>query len=200
MKRTTMPLSEIPLYLDVMLPKRVMRVGFPAIRTGILVAMISLTTSVFAQAELKNPSLETLMFYHGSWSVRAAHPWSGAKIGAIDHLTSKCQLFTVYVACEQTVNDKPLAIIVYSLGAAPMQFYTRTVGPDGLAGARGGLTMDGHRWTYLDKPSAGMTGPWSRVENEIVNRDRILFKEYESSDNGKQWTLTNSGTEERVKP
>jgi hypothetical protein len=145
----------------------------------------------------KATPFEPLKIYNGDWSVRASHPWSGAVPGAIDRLHSKCEHFTLYFACEQTVNGKPQALIVYTINTGPGQLYTRTIAPNGLAGGRGDLTIDGNHWTYLDKPAAGLAGPWSRVENTIVDRNHIRFEEYESTDEGKQWTLTNSGTEER---
>ena len=46
----------------------------------------------------------------------------------------------------------------------------------------------------------GLKGNWSRTENFILDRDHIRFEEYESSDEGKTWTKTNSGTEERTAP
>jgi hypothetical protein len=141
---------------------------------------------------------DPLKIYNGDWAVRALHPWSGAAPGAIDRLKSKCQHFTLYFACEQTVNGKPQALIVYTINTGPGQLYTRTIAPNGLAGGRGDLTIDGNHWTYLDKPAAGLTGPWSRVENTIVDRNHIRFEEYESTDEGKHWTQTNSGTEERT--
>jgi hypothetical protein len=69
-----------------------------------------------------------------------------------------------------------------------------------LAGGRGDLTLDGNHWTYLDKPPATLKGNWSRTENFIVDHDHIRFEDYESADEGKSWTKTNSGTEERTAP
>lgn len=140
-----------------------------------------------------------LAIYPGQWSVTATHPWSGAALGTVDRLDSRCQRFTAYYACEQTVAGKPLIFIVYTLGDAPGRFNTRMIAPNGLAGGRGELTIAGDRWTYLDKPPAGLTSPWSRTENIIVDRDHIRFEEYESADEGKTWQLVNAGDERRVK-
>jgi len=54
--------------------------------------------------------------------------------------------------------------------------------------------------TYLDKPPVSPKGNWSRVENFILNHDHIRFEEYESDYEGKTWTKTNFGTEERAAP
>ena len=146
-----------------------------------------------------------LEVYNGAWKVQAEHPWSGAAPGTPDHLVSKCQHFTQYFACEQTVNGKTLSplfqsLLVYTAGTAPGKLHTRFIVPDGQAGARGDLTLDGNPWTYLDKPPSGLKGNWSRTENFLLDHDHIRFEEYESSDQGKTWTKTNSGTEERTAP
>jgi hypothetical protein len=164
---------------------------------AIAVSMLCLATIAAAEGPQSDPFAE-LAIYDGRWNVRATHPWSGAQAGAVDRLESRCRRFTRYFACEQTVNDKPLMLIVYTAGDAPGHLHTRMIAPDGRAGARGDLGLDGRRWTYLDKPAAGLQGPWSRVENVIVDHDHIRFEEYESTDEGKTWTLANAGTEERV--
>ena len=38
----------------------------------------------------------------------------------------------------------------------------------------------------------------SRTENFILDHDHIRFEEYEPKDEGKTWTKTSSGTEERT--
>jgi hypothetical protein len=145
------------------------------------------------------PLLEVLMLYRGDWRVTADHPWSGATPGSVDRLRSACTLFQAYLACEQSVNGKPLALIVFTVGDRPGEFYTRTIAPSGLAGARGSMTIEGNRLTFMDKPAAGLTGPWSRVENHIISRNEIRFAEYESTDEGRSWKRTNAGTELRIK-
>jgi hypothetical protein len=141
-----------------------------------------------------------LVVYNGTWTVQAEHPWGGGPPGTPDHLVSRCQRFTLYFACEQTVNGKPQAFLVYTAGSSSGMLHTRFITPDGLAGGRGDLTLDGNHWTYLDKPPATLKGNWSRVENFILDHDHIRFEEYESADEGKSWVKTNSGTEARTAP
>ena len=149
-------------------------------------------------AQLAAGAFAPLAIYNGTWTVRAAHPWSGGAPGTLDHLVSRCQPFTLYFACEQTVNGRVLSLIVYTAGSSPRELHTRFIEPGGLPGGRGDLRLDGNHWTYLDKPSDKMKGNWSRVENFIIDHDHIRFEEYESSDQGKSWTETNFGTEERT--
>jgi len=152
-----------------------------------------------AQSVTADDPFSDLTIYDGNWTVHATHPWSGAPAGTAERLQSRCKRFTLYFACEQTVNGKVLALIVYTKGETRGHFNTRTIAPNGLAGGRGDLVIDGTHWTYLDKPPASLTGPWSRVENVIVDRDHIRFEEFQSADEGKTWAQTNGGTEERVK-
>lgn len=151
------------------------------------------------QSVTSDDPFSDLTIYDGDWAVHATHPWSGAPAGTAEHLQSRCRRFTLYFACEQTVNGKVLALIVYTAGETSGHLNTRTIAPNGLAGGRGDLVIGGARWSYLDKPPASLTGPWSRVENVIVDRDHIRFNEFESGDEGKTWVQTNGGTEERVK-
>ena len=141
-----------------------------------------------------------LTVYDGTWTVQAEHPWSGGAPSTLDHLVSRCQRFTLYFACEQTVNGKTQALLVYTASSSPGKLHSRFIAPDGLAGGRGDLTLNGNHWTYLDKPPVPLKGNWSRVENFILDHDHIRFEEYESADEGKTWTKTNFGTEERTAP
>jgi hypothetical protein len=138
-----------------------------------------------------------LAIYDGTWTVLADHPWSGGIPGTRDQLVSRCQRFTVYFVCEQSVNGKAQSLLVYTAGNSSGQLHCRLVTPDGLVGGRGDLTLDGNHWTYLDKPPPTLKGNWSRVENFILDHDHIRFEEYESADEGKSWIKTNSGMEHR---
>ncbi|MBV9157653.1 MAG: hypothetical protein JO097_15415, partial [Acidobacteriaceae bacterium] len=99
-----------------------------------------------------------------------------------------------------TVNGQTQALLVYTATEVPGKLHSRFIAPDGLAGGRGDLTLEGNHWTYLDKPPSPLKGNWSRTENFILDQDHIHFEEYESSDEGKTWTKTNSGIEKRATP
>ena len=167
---------------------------------GVLAMLAGLSFRFATAATPDNDPFAPLVIYNGEWVVRATHPWSGDVPGTADQLTSRCQRFTAYFACEQTVNGKPAVLIVYTMGDVAGRFHTRTISPEGLAGGRGDVVLTGAHWTYLDKPPASLKGDWSRTENFIVDRDHIRFEEYVSSDEGKTWRPTNSGDETRVRP
>ncbi|MDQ2840263.1 MAG: hypothetical protein M3Y72_04325 [Acidobacteriota bacterium] len=162
----------------------------------LLIAILQSASALQAEHDPFAP----LTLYGGTWTVKAQHPWSGGAPGTPDKLVSHCERFTSYFTCEQTVNGKTQGLIVYTAGSSPGKLNSRFVSPDGLAGGRGDVTLIGNNWTYLDKPPLTLKGKWSRVENVILDRDHIRFEEYESSDEGKTWTETNFGTEERTVP
>ena len=139
-----------------------------------------------------------LAIYNGTWTVKAEHPWSGGPAGTSDQLVSHCQRFSLYFACEQTVNGKTQSLLVYTATSSPGKLNCRTITPDGLAGGRGDVSLQGNHWTYLDKPPLNLKGNWSRVENLILDHNHIRFEEYESADEGKTWKQTNAGIEARV--
>lgn len=168
-----------------------------SLQAWVVVGLAMLTPLAMALASDTDP-FAPLAIYDGEWTVRAEHPWSGTA-GATDRLTSRCHRFTAYFACEQTINDRPTSLIVYNSGAAPGRLNTRTIAPNGLAGGRGDLTLDGSHWTYIDKPPASLKGNWSRTENVVVDKDHIRFEEHESADEGKTWTRTNAGEETRLR-
>jgi len=60
-----------------------------------------------------------LAVYNGTWTVKAEHPWSGGPPGTLDHLVSRCHYFTLYFACEQTINGKAQALLVYTISTSP---------------------------------------------------------------------------------
>lgn len=170
------------------------------LRFVIAAASLSLCfTAILAETPRAANPFAPLAIYNGDWLVRADHPWSGAATGAADRLSSRCSKFTLYFACEQTVNGEPKMLIVYTAGDRAGYLNTRSIAPNGLAGGRGDLVMEGKRWTYVDKPPAGLKGPWSRTINTIVDDDHIQFEEFESKDEGQTWVQTNQGTEERVR-
>jgi hypothetical protein len=76
--------------------------------------LIALLQNPPATPPAPNP-FAPLTIYNGSWTVHAEHPWSGATPGTPNHLVSRCQHFTQYFACEQTVNGKTLSPFFQSL-------------------------------------------------------------------------------------
>jgi hypothetical protein len=169
------------------------RVGITSLAAFLFIEV----TPVMIRAQSESDPFASLEIYNGTWKVRAEHPWSGSAPGSVDSLVSRCQTFTLYFTCEQTVNGKVQGLLVYSAGSSATKLHSRLIAPDGLAAGRGDLSLDGNHWIYLDKPPSPLKGNWSRTENTIIDHDHIRFEEYESADEGKSWVKINSGIEER---
>ena len=132
-----------------------------------------------------------LRLYKGTWQVTQTTP-AGKQP---DRLVNDCARIGRYFACQQTVNSKPGALVVFIPDAAPGHYHTQIVLPDGAAlGPPGMLTIAGDHWTYLGQPDA--KGVRYRTVNVFSGRDRIHFESARSTD-GKTWTVTMAGDETR---
>jgi hypothetical protein len=165
----------------------------------VVILLAALQATAHGGQAVSDPSAR-LALYGGAWTVKAKHPWGGGPPGTQAHLASHCERFNSYFTCEQTIDGKPQGLLIYTATRSPGKLHSRFIAPDGLAGGRGDVTLDGNHWTYLDKPPVPLEGNWSRVENFILDHDHIRFEDYESSDKGKTWTKTNGGIEERTAP
>ena len=134
--------------------------------------------------------------YEGTWTVVSAHTMAGQ--GRPDTIVNHCNEGTAFYTCEQVVNGKSLALIVYTATEDPTKFHSQPVLPDGQAVGRGDLTILGDHWTFLGsgKDAAGKE-TFYRTENLFTGRDKIHFEQYESSDN-KSWVKKNEGDEVRL--
>ena len=132
-----------------------------------------------------------LRLYEGTWQVTQTTP-TGKKP---DRLVNDCARIGRYFACQQTVNGKPGALVVFIPAAMQGHYHTQDVLPNGTAfGPPGTLTITGDRWTYLGEPDAN--GVRYRTINVFSGHDRIHFESARSTD-GKTWTVTMAGDETR---
>jgi hypothetical protein len=130
-----------------------------------------------------------LRLYEGAWKVI---PEDKSKPS---QLVDECARAGRFFACQQTVNDKPGPLVIFIPESAG-RYHTQVVLPNGTAlGPPGTLTISGDHWVYLTKPDA--KGIRYRTTNDFRGRDRIRFAVAQSRD-GKRWTVTLSGVEERV--
>ena len=134
--------------------------------------------------------------YEGTWTVVSAHTMAGE--GRPDTIVNHCNEGTAFYTCEQVVNGKSLALIVYTATDDPTKFHSQPVLPDGQAVGRGDLTILGDHWTFLgSRTDATGKETFYRTENLFTGRDKIHFEQYESGDN-KTWVKKNEGDEVRV--
>jgi hypothetical protein len=138
----------------------------------------------------------TIKVYEGTWTITSAHTMAGA--GKPDTLVNRCTEGAAYFSCEQIVNGKSLALIVFTATDDGTRFFTQPVMPDGKALGRADLTVNGDHWTFLSTGTdSGGNLVFYRTENVFTGKDKIHFEQYESTDN-KTWTKKNEGDEVRV--
>lgn len=133
-----------------------------------------------------------IRLYNGTWKVTPGMSGAGS-----DTIRNRCSEFTGYYACEQTVNGKLGALIVFVADATSGQYHTQPIMPDGHATGRGDLSIDGDHWTYLGHDTENGKTTYYRTTNEFLGRDRIHFESAHSAD-GKMWTVDHKGDEQRV--
>ena len=138
---------------------------------------------------------DALTVYEGAWTMAG-----GSAAGARpDNLVNHCALTEAFFSCEQVVNGKPSALIIFTAADTPNTFHTQTVLPSGFAVGRGDLMVAGDHWTYRSKAQSvdGKSTTFYRTENLFTGRDRIHYEQYESAD-GNTWQKKMSGDEIRV--
>lgn len=132
-----------------------------------------------------------LALYNGGWKVQ--------KTGAAtpDHLMNHCARLGAYYSCEQEVNGKESALVVFVPADAPGKYHTQAILPSGFATGRGDLEIHGDHWVYIGKDVENAKTTWYRTTNEFKGKDHIHFEQAQSED-GSHWKMTGSGDEERV--
>ena len=139
--------------------------------------------------------LAPLTVYNGSWTIRALHTMAGE--GKSDQLVNHCTRTVAYYTCEQVVNGKPMALLVFVPGDGPGKFHSQPILPNGYSTGRGDLTIDGDHWTFLGSDTKPSKTTLFRTENYFRGPNNIHFEQYESTDDAKTWTKTNEGDETR---
>lgn len=134
-----------------------------------------------------------LRLYDGAWTVTMHDPQGK---DTTDALVNACHLFGRFFACQQTVNGKVGALVVFVPADSPGHYYTQNVLADDRALGRGELTIEGGHWIYLGHDEENGKTTWYRTTNEFTGNDRIHFESAQSPDN-KTWTVNQSGDEVR---
>jgi hypothetical protein len=139
----------------------------------------------------------SLDVYNGTWSVHAQHPFSGGT--GPDTLVNHCTHGQAFFSCEQVVNGKPAALVVFTISSEAGKFDVDNIFPNGHASSNTDLLIHGDHWTFLTHAAAPGDKRY-RTENVFHGPDAIHFEQFESTDDGKTWTKTNEGDESRLRP
>jgi hypothetical protein len=137
-----------------------------------------------------------LELYNGTWTVHAQHSFSGA--AGADTLVNRCTRGQAFFSCEQVVNGKPAALVVFTASSEAGKFDVDNILPNGHASSDTDLVINGDHWTFITHSAPHM--PRFRTENTFHGPDNIHFEQFESPDGGKTWNKTNEGDDTRVRP
>ena len=165
---------------------RSFRTPIPACLCLLLLAFVP-----FAHAQAKADPFADLRLYHGAWTVTAQDA-SGTHT---DHLRNQCTAMDAYYACQQTLNGKAIALVVF-VPAGPGQFGVNNILPDGQATGRTRLTITGSRWVYASQSTANGHTTYYQTINTITSPASIHFVSRQSDD-GHTWKVNLSGDEQR---
>lgn len=130
--------------------------------------------------------------YEGVWQVMPSFSGSGT-----DTLRNDCRRFTGFYACQQTVNGRISALVVFVYAGTPGHYHTQPIGPSGAADGRGDLTIDGNQWTFSGKDTKDGKTTYFRTTNDLRGTDHIHFEVSHSTDN-KTWIVDHKGDEHRI--
>ncbi len=158
----------------------------------LLLSLIA-TTTAFAGAPGK-ASLEPLQAYQGTWRVTRSD--SGPKEKP-DRLVNRCVTLGIYFACEQSVNDRATALLVFIPAGEAGHYHTQSILPEGRATGLDDMQISGTHWVFTSRRHEGGNTTYFRNTNVFTDANHIHFENAQSP-NGKQWTVEESGDETRV--
>jgi hypothetical protein len=139
-----------------------------------------------------------LRLYDGKWSILPGEDGKGWM-----QLENHCAKTGLFFACEQMVDGKSAALVVFlpfaKMASGGEEYRTQALLPDASpAGEWSKMTIEGDKWVYFwDSTDAGKKTYWKNV-NTFSGTDKIHF-EILNSEDGNTWKKQKSGDEQRAK-
>ena len=160
------------------------------------VAAVGVAAPLHAAPAAADDPYAPLKLYDGAWIIESSD-------GKTTRVENHCARTGLFFACEQVVNGKPEALIVFLPRGRTADGQTyRTQALTAGAGRPGPwyyLVIDGEHWIYSARAAADKDHPSrERTVNDFSGPDRIHFAVQTSKD-GKTWNTTLSGDERRVR-
>jgi hypothetical protein len=113
-------------------------------------------------------------------------------------LRNDCWRSGEFYACDQYVNGKSKALIVFSFSASDGTYNTYAIRSGGAPASSGKLKIDGDTWTYQNPQDADSQSPYFRTVNVFEDDSKIHFSVEFTRDN-QHWVTMNEGVETRQK-
>ena len=140
-------------------------------------------------------SLRALRFYNGKWQLISGDQ------KAPTNIENHCAQTGVFYSCEQIVDGKTAALVVF----LPMsktggeEYRTHVLTPDAKpSGNLHDLTIEGDKWFYTWNSTETGTKVFWRDVITFSGPDKIHF-EIQSSADGNTWETQKQGDEQRIK-
>ena len=166
-----------------------------------LAVSFGIALGVFSASELRSAVSDDpyapLKLYDGKWDATTTIGGEG-----VMHLENHCAQTGVFFVCEQSLEGKPGALVVFlpvnKLAGGGEEYRNTALRPDGSApGPWNKVVIEGERWVYSwDEEDPGKKILWRNV-NQFSGRDKIHF-EVQKSEDGKTWKTVKGGDEKRV--
>jgi hypothetical protein len=164
----------------------------------ITIAALCLFTSPLLSARLEPDPYAPLKLYERSWQINISVPDKKS-----DHLVNRCALTGTFFSCEQELNGKTAALVIFLLVepsvASALEYRTLAVLPDASTpGDWSHLVINGNTWTYSWTQKDGEKTVEMRNVNHFQDNDHIHFELQKRGDDG-NWTTQLAGDESRTK-
>jgi hypothetical protein len=158
------------------------------------------TKSSNASTQIASDPYAPLRQLDGKWDVATPSP---DKAAAPMHLENRCGRVGEFYACNQIVNGKNTALVIFlpshALGNGGYSYRNQALRTEGdNSGAWGHMEITGDRWVYPSESTENGKKTYWQTVNVFSGPDKIHF-EIQRSDDGAKWTTTMSGDEARAK-
>lgn len=141
-----------------------------------------------------------LRLYNGKWDLL---PAGGDKPADKVHIENHCAQVGEFFACNQFVNGKNMALVVFlpthALENGGYAYHNQALSVEnGGSGNWGSLEIVGDSWVYSSDETDNGKKIYHRTVNVFSGPDKIHF-EVQRSEDGVNWTTRMSGDEARAK-
>lgn len=154
-------------------------------------ALAALSAGLAGAAAPADP-FAPLAAMNGTWIMATPH-------APLVRLVNHCSPTGTFYVCEQAIEGKPQALVVFHAEPGGSEFRTvPLVLPLQRPDAWSRLVIHGNTWVYDDGADA-KPGPQGlfRVINVYLTPDRIHFERQRSTDGGVTWVPVQAGDEKR---